>query len=269
MTIQDILSTPFKAIAQSELGRPAVEIRGLSKKFLVEHDPPTTVASFFVNLAEGKRRDRRDFWAIKDVSMEVYTGETVGIIGPNGSGKSTLLKLMAGIYQPTEGTIALHRKVVPLLELGAGFHVELTGRENVFLNGALLGKSREEMTALFDSIVKFSGIGEFINTPLKFYSSGMKVRLGFAVAIHMDAELMLLDEIFAVGDTQFQQKCIRRIRQFQAEGRTLVLVSHGLDLIDQLCDRAFWIQHGKLMAAGTAAEITAQYAQSVRANGEE
>ncbi len=269
MTVQDIIATtPFKPLGEEELGLPAIEVKGLSKRFMVQQDPPATVAGFFVNLAKRRRRERREFWALENVSMSIKTGETVGVVGPNGSGKSTLLKLMAGIYRQTYGEITIRRKLVPLLELGAGFHPELSGRENIYLNGALLGKSRPQVDEMFDSIVKFSGIGDFINTPLKFYSSGMKVRLGFAVAIHIDAEIMLLDEIFAVGDDQFQHKCIRRLRQFQAEGRTLVLVSHGMELVNQLCDRAYWIQGGRLMAEGKAADVTTQYTSYSRSHSE-
>jgi ABC-2 type transport system ATP-binding protein len=265
---QDVIAAPFKPLSEAELGLPAIEIKGLSKRFMVQQDPPATVAGFFVNLLKRRRRERREFWALENVSLSIRTGETVGIVGPNGSGKSTLLKVMAGIYRQTYGEITIRRHLVPLLELGAGFHPELTGRENIYLNGALLGRTRPQMDAVYDAIVKFSGIGDFINTPLKFYSSGMKVRLGFSVAIHIDAEIMLLDEIFAVGDDNFQHKCIRRLRQFQAEGRTLVLVSHGMELINQLCDRAFWIQGGRLLAEGKASDVTAQYTAYARSHGE-
>ncbi len=240
--------------------KPCIEIRNVSKQFMVEQDPARTVAGFFVSLAQPhKRRPRRAFMAIDNISAEFRMGETVGIIGSNGSGKSTLLKLIAGIYAPTSGNIQVRRRMVPLLELGAGFHAELSGRENIYLNGALLGHSHSEMDRVYDEIVAFSGVESFINTPLKFYSSGMRVRLGFAVAIHLEAEVMLLDEIFAVGDEQFQDKCIRRLRHFQAEGRTLILVSHGLSLVKRLCDRALWIEHGKLIEEGTAVHVVDQY----------
>jgi ABC-2 type transport system ATP-binding protein len=262
----NIAPRPFKPVTVSaaDFTQPAVSVAGLSKQFLVEQEPPTTVAGYFVNLMQRKKRQKQVFWALKDISFDIYLGETLGIIGPNGSGKSTLLKLIAGIYQPTSGSVTVRRDLIPLLELGAGFHPELTGRENIYLNGALLGRSRAEMDALFEPIVAFSGIGNFINTPLKFYSSGMKVRLGFSVAVHIDTEVMLLDEIFAVGDDDFQRKCISRLRQFQAEGRALVLVSHGMEIIDKLCDRAIWIQHGRLEAEGSAAAITAKYKAFVR-----
>lgn len=268
MMLQDVVATPFKPLEEAELGLPAIEIKRLSKRFMVQQDPPATVAGFFVNLMKRRRRERREFWALENVSMSINTGETVGVVGPNGSGKSTLLKLMAGIYRQTYGEITIRRHLVPLLELGAGFHPELSGRENIYLNGALLGKSRKQMNEIYEPIVKFSGIGEFINTPLKFYSSGMKVRLGFSVAIHIDAEIMLLDEIFAVGDDNFQTKCIKRLRQFQAEGRTLVLVSHGMEIVNQLCDRAFWIQGGRLMAEGKASDVTSQYTTFSRSHGD-
>jgi ABC-2 type transport system ATP-binding protein len=259
---------PFRALDTDQLGEKAVEIRGLYKRFMLEQEPPTTIAGWFIDLARRRRRERTEFWAINNLSLDIRVGETVGVIGPNGSGKSTLLKLIAGIYAPTTGEVNIHRRCVPLLELGAGFHPELTGRENIFLNGALLGYTREEMQDRYEPIVNFSGVRDFINTPLKFYSSGMKMRLGFSVAIHIDAEIMLLDEIFAVGDEQFQAKCIRRLRQFQAEGRTLVLVSHGLEIIRQLCDRAIWVQSGKLMAEGNATEVADRYQGHLRSQSE-
>src|SRR5262245_52220177 len=218
---------------------PCIEVSGLSKRFWLERERSTTISGFFVNLlSPRKATPRRTFMALQDVSFRIYPGETVGLIGANGSGKSTLFKLLAGIYAPTAGVMSVRRRLVGLLELGAGFHSELTGRENVFLNGSLLGCPRKTMQAKFDSIVDFAGIEEFIDVPLKYYSSGMQVRLGFAVAVHADAEILLMDEIFAVGDTQFQQKCIERLRQFQAEGCTLLLVSHAMELIEMLCSRA-------------------------------
>ncbi len=251
-----------------ETRTPCIEVADLSKQFWIEHDPATTVAGFFVNLLQPhKRRPRRAFMAVQNLSLNIYPGETVGIIGPNGSGKSTLLKLIAGIYAPTRGSVMVRQRLVPLLELGAGFHGELTGRENVYLNGALLGRTRREMEAALDDIIAFSGIEEFIDTPLKFYSSGMKVRLGFAVAIHIDAEIMMLDEIFAVGDDQFQLKCIHRLRQFQEEGRTLILVSHGMSLVKMLCERVYWIQHGQVIAEGSANQVVDAYMEAVTAQG--
>jgi homopolymeric O-antigen transport system ATP-binding protein len=204
------------------------------------------------------------FWALRDVSLEVAEGEVVGLIGPNGAGKSTLLKLLARITQPTEGRIELRGRLASLLEVGTGFHPELTGRENVFLNGAILGLSRQEIAGRFDAIVEFSGVEKFIDTPVKRYSSGMSVRLGFAVAAHLDAEIMLVDEVLAVGDAAFQRKCMTRIRELTArEGRTIVFVSHNLAWIERLCDRVALVDHGAIAACGPVAEVVAGYLHTV------
>ena len=204
------------------------------------------------------------FWALHDVSLEVGQGEVVGLIGPNGAGKSTLLKLLARITLPTEGRIELHGRMATLLEVGTGFHPELTGRENVFLNGAILGLSRQEIARRYDAIVEFAGVEAFIDTPVKRYSSGMFVRLGFAVAAHLDAEIMLVDEVLAVGDAAFQRKCMNKIRDLTLEeGRTIVFVSHNLAWVERLCDRALLIDHGQVAAEGPVAQVTAGYLSSV------
>ncbi len=215
------------------------------------------------------RRDHRapaskPFWALRNVSLEVEPGEVVGLIGPNGAGKSTLLKLLARISHPTEGRIELRGRLASLLEVGTGFHPELTGRENVFLNGAILGLSRQEIARQFDAIVEFSGVEKFIDTPVKRYSSGMSVRLGFAVAAHLDAEIMLVDEVLAVGDAAFQRKCMSRIRDLTLEeGRTIIFVSHNLAWVERLCNRAFLIEDGRLAAEGPVANVTASYLSDV------
>ena len=202
------------------------------------------------------------------MSLEVAPGEVVGLIGPNGAGKSTLLKLLARITLPTEGRIELRGRMATLLEVGTGFHPELTGRENVFLNGAILGLSREEIAGRFDAIVEFAGVEAFIDTPVKRYSSGMFVRLGFAVAAHLDAEIMLVDEVLAVGDAAFQRKCMNKIRDLTVEeGRTIVFVSHNLAWVERLCDRAFLIDHGVVAAEGPVASVTAGYLSSVDRDG--
>jgi lipopolysaccharide transport system ATP-binding protein len=219
--------------------------------------------------AVGRRRPRpgpasEPFWALHDVSLEVGQGEVVGLIGPNGAGKSTLLKLLARITLPTEGRIELHGRTATLLEVGTGFHPELTGRENVFLNGAILGLSRQEIARRFDAIVEFAGVEAFIDTPVKRYSSGMFVRLGFAVAAHLDAEIMLVDEVLAVGDAAFQRKCMNKIRDLTVEeGRTIVFVSHNLAWVERLCDRGVLIERGEVAADGPVAQVTAQYVSAV------
>ena len=204
------------------------------------------------------------FWALRDVSLEVAPGEVVGLIGPNGAGKSTLLKLLARITPPTEGRIELRGRVASLLEVGTGFHPELTGRENVYLNGAILGLSRQEIARRFDEIVEFSGVEKFIDTPVKRYSSGMSVRLGFAVAAHLDAEIMLVDEVLAVGDAAFQRKCMDKIRELTVEeGRTIVFVSHNLAWVERLCDRVVLIENGVIAAHGPVAKVIAGYLSAV------
>ncbi len=201
--------------------------------------------------------------ALHDVSFTVQAGESIGLIGSNGSGKSTLLKMLAGIMSPTAGTIDVRGRIAALIELGAGFHPEISGRENIFINGAVLGLSRREIEARFDDIVAFSGLADFIEEPVKNYSSGMYVRLGFAVAIHTDPEILLVDEVLSVGDEAFAHKCLRRIEEFLARGRTLVLVSHSLALIEDVCDRALWLEKGHLRLDGHPRRVVDAYRQSV------
>lgn len=215
-------------------------------------------------LGASHRPPRQPFLAVRDVSFTVGQGETLGIIGANGSGKSTLLKLVAGIYPPTFGTIRCEGRVIGLLELGAGFNGDLTGRENIFLNGSLLGCTTPYLRDRLSAIIDFADLRDFIDTPLKHYSSGMKMRLGFAIAVHMEAEIMLVDEVFAVGDAQFQQKCLRQLEQFQAEGRTLLLVSHALDLMSRLCDRTVWLHRGAVMENGATAAVVGRYEAFMR-----
>lgn len=203
-----------------------------------------------------------DFWALKDVSFDVPEGSTFGLIGSNGSGKSTLLKCLAKIYRPDEGSITSKGKVAALLEVGSGFHPELSGRENIFLNGSILGMSRKTIQKKFDEIVSFSGVEEFIDQPVKNYSSGMYVRLGFSVAIHVDPEILIVDEVLAVGDAEFQAKCNQKFVDFREEGRTVILVSHSMTLVKEMCDQVAWLNHGKLIAAGEAVPTIAAYESS-------
>lgn len=210
-------------------------------------------------LLRGRRASFDEFWALSGVSLEIAHGETLGIIGSNGSGKSTFLKCLAGILNPDKGSIRINGRVAALLELGAGFHPDLTGRENVFLNGAILGMSRHEIETKFDEIVAFSGIERFIDVPVKNYSSGMVVRLGFSIAINVDPEILLIDEVLAVGDASFQQLCYQRIEDFRRQGRTIVFVSHGLSQVVQLCSRAAWIDSGKLRELGPAYDVVSTY----------
>ena len=230
---------------------PAIEVRDVSKRFRIYREKPTSLKQRLLT----SRSRAEDFWALRDVALEVGEGSTFGLIGHNGSGKTTLLKCVAGILRPTSGAILQRGRLAALLELGAGFHPELTGRENVYLNASFLGLSRKQTDAAFDDIVAFAELERFIDTDVKFYSSGMLVRLGFAVAVHVDPEVLLIDEVLAVGDEAFQAKCLDRIRQFQRDGRTIVLVTHALDTVTQICDRAVMLHHGEVHAAGAPAEV--------------
>jgi ABC-2 type transport system ATP-binding protein/lipopolysaccharide transport system ATP-binding protein len=200
-----------------------------------------------------------DFWALRNVSLEVRRGETLGVIGPNGAGKSTLLKLIARVLVPTSGRVRVRGRVAPLLELGAGFDHELTGRENVFLNGAILGHRLEDIASRFDSMVDFAGLREFIDMPLRTYSTGMVARLGFSVATDARPEILLVDEILSVGDAEFQRRSAERMEQLKAQGEAVVFVSHSMDAIRAHCHRVAWLEHGRLRALGPAAEVVRGY----------
>jgi ABC-2 type transport system ATP-binding protein len=229
----------------------AIEVDGVSKSFKLFKERPTSVKQRLLVT----RSKAEDFWALRDVSFAIEEGSSVGLIGHNGSGKTTLLKCIAGILRPTAGTIRLRGRMAALLELGAGFHPELTGRENVYLNASFLGLSKRETDRVYDDIVGFAELEEFMDNQVKFYSSGMLVRLGFAVAVHVDPEVLLIDEVLAVGDESFQQRCIDRVRQFQADGRTIVLVTHALDTVVDVCDRAVMLDHGHLHMDGSPADV--------------
>jgi len=206
------------------------------------------------------RRDpEHDFYALKDVSFRITAGENVAIVGRNGAGKSTLLSLVCGLATPEKGTIEVSGKIAALMELGSGFHHDLTGMENVYLNASLLGLTRARTNELFDSIVEFSGIGEFINEPLRTYSSGMILRLAFSVALNLEPSILIIDEVLAVGDQSFQEKCFERIYSFRHSGRTLLCVSHSPAMLLQLCDRALWLDHGELMMDGKTADVLQAY----------
>ena len=201
----------------------------------------------------------QNFWALTDVNLQVNKGEVFGLIGNNGAGKSTMLKVISKVLKPSKGRVMVFGKIAPLLELGAGFHPELSGRENVFLNGALLGYSRADMEAVFDDIVEFSELDQFINSPIRTYSSGMYARLGFAVATAHVPEILILDEILSVGDEAFQRKCNLRMKNFQQSGATVLMVSHGLDMLEGMCDRIAWIDHGKILKIGAPKETIVAY----------
>ena len=234
-----------------------VKIDGVSKRFIMRRD--SSIKERIVTFGRAGRRHRKDFWALRDVSLDIRAGETIGLIGHNGSGKSTLLKVIGGIIEPTTGTVEERGRLAALLELGAGFHPDLTGRENVYLNAAVLGLSRGETDARFDEIVTFAAIDDFIDTQVKFYSSGMYVRLAFAVAIHTDPDILLVDEVLAVGDEAFQRKCMDRIAEFQREGRTIIIVSHALGQITELCTRAVLLDKGRVVHDGRPEDAVAQF----------
>ena len=228
-----------------------VSLENVSKRFIIRKDK--SLKERVVNRGRSNLH-REDFWALRDVDLDITSGTTVGLVGPNGSGKSTLLKMIGGIIQPTSGSVRLRGRLAALLELGAGFHPDLTGRENVFLNASILGLTRRQTEGYFDAIVDFSGIGRFIDTQVKFYSSGMYVRLAFAVAVHVNPDILLIDEVLAVGDEPFQRKCMDRIRGFQQEGRTIILVSHSLDQVADICDRTVVLENGLVKADGPPRE---------------
>jgi ABC-2 type transport system ATP-binding protein len=233
----------------------AIEATGIGKKFRRFHERPTSVKQRFLR----PRTTSEDFWALRDVDIAVKEGGTFGLIGPNGSGKSTLLKIIGGILRPSTGHVVSRGRIAALLELGAGFHPELTGRENVYLNASILGLSRAETDRAFDEIVAFAELEDFIDNQVKFYSSGMFVRLGFAVAVHVDPAVLLVDEVLAVGDEAFQRKCLDRVRQFQHEGRTIVFVTHVADLVRQICDEAVMLDHGRIQASGDPEEVVREF----------
>lgn len=240
----------------------AVSFHNVSKKFVIDHERSRSFQELVVNLvrrAGNHKPTREQFWALRDVSFDVPAGKTMGIVGDNGSGKSTALKLISGILKPTSGGIHVNGRVSALLELGAGFHPDLTGRENVFLAGTILGMRQSDMRRRFDEIVAFSELERFIDTPVKHYSSGMYMRLAFSVATSVEPDVLLVDEVLAVGDANFQKKCFDRIRSFQKAGRTIVIVSHDLASITEICNHALWLHKGVVQEEGAANQIVSDY----------
>ena len=252
----------------------ALSVRGLGKRFQIGvrqahagtlRDRLSSSARGFARRLSGRERPdgpTTDLWALKDVSFDVRRGEVIGLVGGNGAGKTTLLKVLSRITDPTEGEATIVGRVGTLLAVSTGFHPELTGRENVFLNGAILGMSRAEVTRKFDAIVEFSGVSTFIDTPVRFYSSGMYVRLAFAVAAHMEPEILFVDEVLAVGDAEFQKKCLGKMNDVSREGRTILFVSHNLEAIQRLCGRGLLLSHGRLVESGPIGEVISRYRAS-------
>ncbi|UKA52952.1 ABC transporter ATP-binding protein [Arthrobacter sp. FW305-BF8] len=235
----------------------AITCRNLRKKFVLRHT--RSMKEAIVWLLTGRKGDlSKKFDALKNVSLDVEQGETVALLGLNGSGKSTLLKLISGVLQPDEGTVHTRGRVAGLIEVGAGFHHDLSGRDNVYLNGAILGMTERQITDMFDSIVEFAEIGEFIDTEVKFYSSGMYLKLAFSIAVHTDPEVFLIDEILAVGDEPFQRKCIAKIKELSAKGKTLFVVSHDLDLVATVCERGVLLEHGEVKMDGPVRDVVAE-----------
>jgi lipopolysaccharide transport system ATP-binding protein len=249
-----------------------VSVEGVGKRYRIGHqrDPYGRLTESLAraarapfDMARGKRRQTGEWiWALRDVSFELHRGDVVGVIGRNGAGKTTILKVLSRITEPTIGTATLRGRVGSLLEVGTGFHPELTGRENVFMSGAVLGMRRAEILRRFDAIVEFAGIGQFLDTPVKRYSSGMQVRLGFAVAAHLEPEILFIDEVLAVGDAEFQKKCLGKMSELGEGGRTILFVSHSMPAMLRLCQRAVLLDHGRVVAAGPTHEVVRAYLES-------
>jgi len=237
----------------------SVQLTDVSVRYRVPTEPITTLKEHAIRLLQGRRVAYREFWALQDVDLSVRRGESLGIIGRNGAGKSTLLKVIARVIRPTRGRVWVQGHVAPLIELGTGFHPELTGRENIFLNGAMLGFSRAQMERKIDNIVEFAELAYFIDAPLRTYSSGMIMRLGFAIASDIDPDILIIDEILAVGDEAFQRKCHARIQSFRDRGTTILFVSHALGAIQALCDRVIWIAEGRIRQSGPAESVVEAY----------
>jgi len=259
--------------------QPIIEIKHIGKRYLISHERGGYVAlrdvlmnvlrqpfSFLKSKAKQAAgiSQKEDFWALRDINLSVMKGEVIGIVGNNGAGKSTLLKILSQITPPTEGEIILRGRVGSLLEVGTGFHPELTGRENIFLNGAILGMKRVEIARKFDAIVEFAGITKFLDTPVKYYSSGMYVRLAFSVAAHMEPDILIVDEVLAVGDAEFQKKCLGKMEEVTSkEGRTILFVSHNMAAIERLCQKVIVLEHGKVKWAGPTEEVIPKYLEYV------
>lgn len=245
----------------------AIEVEGLGKRYLLGEDQPgrsvrESILASVRRMRTGGRR-REEIWSLRDIDLSIREGEAVGVIGRNGAGKSTLLKILSRITEPTYGVSRTYGRVTSLLEVGTGFHPELTGRENVYLNGAILGMTRRDIDRRFDEIVSFAGVPRFMDTPVKRYSSGMYLRLAFSVAAHLEPDIMVVDEVLTVGDAEFQARCLRRMETAEREGRTVVFVSHNLDAVTRLCSRAIWLEAGRIAADGASENVVERYLESL------
>jgi ABC-type polysaccharide/polyol phosphate transport system ATPase subunit len=247
----------------------AIEVVGVSKKFrkIKGFQKPTTFKTFLLQDIWRWNFKKEYVWALKDVNFSVKEGEAVAIIGRNGAGKTTLLRIMSKIIKPDEGTVKVRGRVSPLIELGAGFHPELTGRENIIVNGIVLGLSKKKIKSLMDQIIAFAELEEFIDSPLRTYSAGMYMRLGFSVAVHAEPQILLIDEVFAVGDLVFVKKCMDKMNEFKREGKTIIVVTHDLKLASNWCDRVLWLHEGKVRAEGTSTEVVKMYENTFKLEG--
>jgi ABC-type polysaccharide/polyol phosphate transport system ATPase subunit len=240
--------------------RMAIQVRDLWKKFLIRHNSNYSLKIKVLGIFQRRYREQREeFWVLKGINLTVRPGEAVALVGPNGAGKSTLLYLLARTLRPNRGIIAIDGRVAPIAGIGLGFHHELTGKENIYLNATLYGLSNADVDGIYHEIVNFAEIDTFIDTPVKNYSTGMIARLGFAVSVHLDADILLLDEIFSVGDAYFQDKCIKRMMEFRKRGKTLLLVSHAKQALDLLCDRACLLSGGRIVSDGNVTQVLADY----------
>lgn len=234
----------------------AIEVRNVWKQFIIWHNRADSLKERFIGLFNRRYREHKEiFWALRDINLTVEPGEALGLIGPNGSGKSTLLRLIARTLYPTRGEIIVRGSIAPMIDIGVGFHYELTGQENIYLNASLYGLTRREVDRLYQDIVEFSELGEFIDVPVKNYSAGMYARLGFSIAVHLDPNILLIDEVLAVGDERFQKKCLERMTEFRRRGKTIVFVSHSASAVQQLCDRACLLNQGLVVAVGNVHEV--------------
>jgi lipopolysaccharide transport system ATP-binding protein len=254
------LHTGFETSEKENTGPMVIQLKGVSVRYRVPQERIPSFKEYAIRWVKGQI-NYQEFWALRNIDLEIQKGEVFGIIGPNGAGKSTLLKVVSRVLRPTEGNLRVRGRISPLLELGAGFDPELTGRENVYLNGAILGYSKQEISERFDQIVEFAGLREFIDAPVRTYSTGMYARLGFSVATLKRPEILIVDEILGVGDAEFQSKSFERIQHFQSEGTTILLVSHSLDRVKDMCSRAIWLDHGKIMSLGSADNVVELYLQ--------
>ena len=243
------------------MNNTAIQLDNVTVRFRIPHEKIPTLQEYTIRWLKRRSIHFADFNALNNISFSIKQGETVGIIGSNGAGKSTLLKVISRVIRPTQGRVFLRGHIAPLLELGAGFDYEMTGRENIFLNGAVLGFNRKDITARLDRIIEFSGINDFIDAPIRTYSSGMVARLGFAVATDIQPEILIVDEILSVGDAEFQKKSAARILDYQNSGSTILIVSHNSDSIKQLCNRAIWLEFGSVKMMGCVEDIANQYSK--------